>query len=75
MINVVGCTTTQIVEKRVPVPIEVKRPERPTFPKIMNDEVGCLNESTQKQFLTRDQAMKAYMGELETIIDATHPGK
>jgi hypothetical protein len=75
-INVVGCTpTTTIVEKRVPVAVQLNRPERPSFPKIMNDEVGCLSNSTQKQLLARDHAMKAYMYELEDIIDATHSSK
>ena len=73
----VACTpiTTKVVEKRVPVAVELQRPDRPSFPKLMLDEVQCLNDSTQKQFLARDQAMKAYMYELENIIDATHTSK
>ena len=74
-ISLIACTTTKVVEKRVPVAVELQRPDRPSFPKLMLDEVQCLNDSTQKQFLARDQAMKAYMYELENIIDATHTSK
>lgn len=69
-ISLIACAP-KVVEKRIPVAVELHRPERPSFPKIMNSEVECLTESTQKQFIARDMAMKAYMYELEDIIDAT----
>jgi len=74
LITIIGtsaCTPT-VVEKRVPVAVELSRPARPSFTKIMNDDVGCLSVDTQKQFISRDMQMKLYMQELEEIIDATH---
>ena len=72
MVSLLGCTTTKIVEKRITVTVELKRPERPSFTKIMNDDVSCLSENTQKLFIKRDQEMKLYMGELENLIDSNN---
>lgn len=74
-LSLIACTKTVVVEKRIPVPVQLSRPERPSFPKVMMDEVECLNESTEKQILARDMAMKSYISELEDIIDATKPTK
>lgn len=64
-----GCTKTITQVKYVSTPLS--RPTMPSLEKVKGIDMSCLSNETKEKLIKRDNQIKYYIGELETIIDST----
>lgn len=59
-----------------PAPIVVETlthvPSEPYLPKISDEELSCLPDSTYERLARRDQALRMYSEQLRTILKKDH---
>lgn len=65
-----GCTTTETLLVRTPLPV----PQRPTLPLIEPQALACLDDATYEAMATRDAMLQAHIRQLEAILNTTHSG-
>lgn len=75
-ITLFGCATSHVASPNIEyVSTPLNRPTMPDLEKVTGKEMACLSDETKAKLIKRDDQLKYYIGELETIIDSTHTQK
>jgi len=64
-------TPVSVPQRIVYVSTPLRLPVKPVIPKLSSSQLECVSDDTKKILLERDNVMKNYIKELETIITST----